>query len=43
MDKIKVGILRSLNYYYFGDMWDFFFSKLGVDIDNLIVSIIVFS
>ena len=32
MDKIKVGMPRSLNYYYFGDMWDFFFSKLGVDI-----------
>ena len=32
MDKIKVGIPRALNYYYFSDMWDYFFSKIGVDI-----------
>ncbi len=32
MDKIKVGIPRSILYYYFNDMWLYFFEKLGIEV-----------
>ncbi|MDD3453473.1 MAG: acyl-CoA dehydratase activase-related protein [Bacilli bacterium] len=32
MDKIKIGIPRSLYYYYFKDLWQIFFEKLNIDI-----------
>lgn len=32
MDKIKIGIPRSLFYYYKGDLWITFFEKIGIDV-----------
>lgn len=32
MDRIKIGIPRSLYYYYYGDFWSLFFKKLDFDI-----------
>lgn len=32
MDKIKVGIPRSIPYYYYKNLWIYFFEKLNIDI-----------
>ena len=32
MDKIKIGIPRSIVYYYYKDLWHYFFKKLGVEV-----------
>lgn len=32
MDKIKIGIPRSIHYYYYGDLWIYFFKKLGCEV-----------
>ncbi len=32
MDKIRIGIPRSIHYYYYGDLWKYFFEKLGCDV-----------
>ncbi len=32
MDKIRIGIPRSIHYYYYGDLWKCFFEKLGLDV-----------
>ncbi len=32
MDKIKVGIPRSIPYYYYKNLWISFFEKLNIDI-----------
>lgn len=32
MDKIKIGIPRSIPYYYYGDLWIYFFEKLNCDV-----------
>lgn len=32
MDKIKIGIPRSIHYYYYGDLWSHFFEKLGCEV-----------
>ena len=32
MDKIKIGIPRSIHYYYYGDLWTHFFKKLGCEV-----------
>ena len=32
MDKIKIGIPRALFYYYFGNLWQSVFTKLGCDV-----------
>ncbi len=31
MDKVKVGIPRSVFYYYYKDLWKYFFEKLNID------------
>ncbi len=32
MDKIRIGIPRSIHYYYYGDLWIKFFKKLDCDV-----------
>lgn len=32
MDKIKIGIPRSMHYYYYGELWKHFFQKLNCEI-----------
>lgn len=32
MDKIKVGIPRSIYYYYYGDLWNLFFKNLNCEV-----------
>ena len=32
MDKIKIGIPRSLYFYYYGNFWKLFLEKLGFEI-----------
>ena len=32
MDKIKIGIPRSINYYYYGNFLKNFFEKLGYEV-----------
>lgn len=32
MDKIKIGIPRSLFYYYFKDIWESFFNEFNIDL-----------
>lgn len=31
MDKVKIGIPRGIFYYYYNDLWQYFFDKLGVE------------
>ena len=32
MDKVKIGIPRSMHYYYYGDLWKYFLEQLGCEV-----------
>ncbi len=32
MDKVRIGIPRSIHYYYYGELWKYFFEQLGCEV-----------